>query len=502
MQKIHNAGAHRHTKNPLRQQTRTHRAHPTQSPLSRRTLHNKIAGHTPVRTRSRHRTRLSRRRRPISHNLTETLIHRRGRTTQKSRHLTARLTNTSRTLRKVHRLRKKRRHMRQQGTNLTAAAAIHNRQHANLRVGTLRQTHTLHARQLGNTRIQVSATTRRSERLITAQRRQNTWLNLRAIRHRQHLTLRRLHRLTNLRRKLQRTTAGSAPAPGRGSTHLKMRAERTLRNPSISPRPAVSSPNTVQLLITQNRVNQRPTLLPLSRNRIRPTLQLPRTRRLHRNPRRLQSTQKILRRIRVQRRHKQHALNLLRQLLHLLRTLPRHRTRTQQLAQMLMMRLHIKRDAVITNLSGHQRTGRLSRRQKTQPLRVPRLANSARLCQPLTHQHTHHRMLRQQSHRARRQLRGKRLMRCRLKEIGGGIGGGLGGADRSRGGIRSSRRTQKISAEQLLLTLNLPRHRQIPLRIGRLTHIRKIQHRAVLHKTARMRSGSRQNSLHQTQIMA
>ena len=62
--------------------------------------------------------------------------------------------------------------------------------------------------------------------------------------------------------------------------------------------------------------------------------------------------------------------------------------------------------------------------------------------------------------------------------------------------------TQKISAEQLLLTLNLPRHRQIPLRLGRLTHIRKIQHRAVLHKTARMRSGSRQNSLHQTQIMA
>ena len=155
VQKIHNAGAHRHTKNPLRQQTRTHRAHPTQSPLSRRTLHNKIAGHTPVRTRSRHRTRLSRRRRPISHNLTETLIHRRGRTTQKSRHLTARLTNTSRTLRKVHRLRKKRRHMRQQGANLTAAAAIHNRQHAHLRVGTPRQTHTLQARQLGNTRIQV-----------------------------------------------------------------------------------------------------------------------------------------------------------------------------------------------------------------------------------------------------------------------------------------------------------------------------------------------------------
>ena len=329
VQKIHNAGAHRHTKNPLRQQTRTHRAHPTQSPLRRRTLHNKIAGHTPVCTRSRHRTRLSRRRRPISHNLTETLIHRRGRTTQKSRHLTARLTNARGTLRKVHRLRKKRRHMRQQRTNLTAAAAVHNRQHAHLRVGTLRQTHTLQARQLGNTRIQVSATTRRSERLITAQRRQNARLNLRAIRHRQHLTLRRLHRLTNLRRQLQRTTAGSAPAPGRGAAHLKMRAERTLRNPGISPRPAVSSPNTVQLLIAQNRVNQRPTLFPLSRNRLRPTLQLPRTRRLHRNPRRLQSTQKILRRIRVQRRHKQHALNLLRQLLHLLRTLPRHRTRTQ-----------------------------------------------------------------------------------------------------------------------------------------------------------------------------
>ena len=470
MQKIHNAGAHRHTKNPLRQQTRTHRAHPTQSPLRRRTLHNKIAGHTPVRTCSRHRTRLSRRRRPISHNLTETLIHRRGRTTQKSRHLPARLTNTSRTLRKLHRLRKKRRHMRQQGTNLTAAAAIHNRQHAHLRVGTLRQTHTLHARQLGNTRIQVSATTRRSERLITAQRRQNARLNLRAIRHRQHLTLRRLHRLTNLRRQLQRTTAGSAPAPGRGATHLKMRAERTLRNPGISPRPAVSSPNAVQLLIAQNRVNQRPTLFPLSRNRIRPTLQLPRTRRLHRNPRRLQSTQKILRRIRVQRRHKQHALNLLRQLLHLLRTLPGCRARTQQLAQMLMMRLHIKRDAVIANLSRHQRTGRLSRRQKTQPLRMPRGANSARLRQPLTHQHTHHRMLRQQSHRARRQLRGKRLMRRRLQEIRGGIGGGgIGGC-----GGRGSGSTQKISAEQLLLALNLPRHRQIPLRLHRLTHIRKI----------------------------
>ena len=92
--------------------------------------------------------------------------------------------------------------MRQQRTNLTAAAAIHNRQHAHLRVGTLRQTHTLQARQLGNTRIQVSATTRRSERLITAQRRQNARLNLRAVRHRQHLTLRRLNRLTNLRRKL------------------------------------------------------------------------------------------------------------------------------------------------------------------------------------------------------------------------------------------------------------------------------------------------------------
>ena len=273
-----------------------------------------------------------------------------------------------------------------------------------------------------------------------------------------------------------------------------MRAERTLRNPGISPGPAVSSPNTVQLLIPQNRVNQRPTLLPLSRNRIRPTLQLPRTRRLHRNPRRLQGTQKILRRIRVQRRHKQHALNLLRQLLHLLRTLPRHRTRTQQLAQMLMMRLHIKRDAVIANLSRHQRTGRLGRRQKTQSLRVPRLANSACLRQPLTHQHTHHRMLRQQSHRARRQLRGKRLMRRRLQEIRGGISRGQGGV--------SSGRTQKISAEQLLLTLNLPRHRQIPLRLHRLTHIRKVQHRAVLHKTIRMRSRSHQNSLHQTQIMA
>ena len=162
-----------------------------------------------------------------------------------------------------------------------------------------------------------------------------------------------------------------------------------------------------------------------------------------------------------------------------------------------MMRLHIKRDAVITNLSRHQRTGRLSRRQKTQPLRVPRLANSARLRQPLTHQHTHHRMLRKQSHRACRQLRGKRLVRCRLQEIGGGICRGIGGC-----GGRGGGGTQKISAEQLLLALNLPRHRQIPLRLHRLTHIRKIQHRAVLHKTARMRSGSHQNSLHQTQIMA
>ena len=128
---------------------------------------------------------------------------------------------------------------------------------------------------------------------------------------------------------------------------------------------------------------------------------------------------------------------------------------------------------------------------------MPRLANSARLRQPLAHQHTHHRMLRKQSHRARRQLRGKRLMRRRLKEIGGGICGGTYGC-----GGRGSGRTQKIGAEQLLLTLNLPRHRQIPLRLHRLTHIRKIQHRAVLHKTARMRSGSHQNSLHQTQIMA
>ena len=93
-------------------------------------------------------------------------------------------------------------------------------------------------------------------------------------------------------------------------------------------------------------------------------------------------------------------------------------------------------------------------------------------------------------------------MRRRLQEIRGRSGGGLGGAGRRRGGIRSSRRAQKISAEQLLLTLNLPRHRQISLRLGRLTHIRKIQHRAVLHKTARMRSGSYQNSLYQTQIMA
>ena len=85
------------------------------------------------------------------------------------------------------------------------------------------------------------------------------------------------------------------------------------------------------------------------------------------------------------------------------------------------------------------------------------------------------------------------MRRC-LKEIGGGVCGGLGGV--------GSGRTQKIGAEQLLLTLNLPRHRQIPLRLHRLTHIRKIQHRAVLHKTARMRSGSHQNSLHQTQIMA
>ena len=168
-----------------------------------------------------------------------------------------------------------------------------------------------------------------------------------------------------------------------------------------------------------------------------------------------------------------------------------------------MMRLHIKRDAVITNLSRHQCTSRLSRCQKTQSLRVPRLANSARLRQPLTHQHTHHWMLRQQSHRARRQLRGKRLMRRRLQEIRGGIRGGLrgacGGSDR---GGRGRGHAQKIGTEQLLLPLNLPRHRQIPLRLHRLTHIRKIQHRAVLHKTVRMRSGSRQNSLHQTQIMA
>ena len=159
-----------------------------------------------------------------------------------------------------------------------------------------------------------------------------------------------------------------------------------------------------------------------------------------------------------------------------------------------MMRLHIKRDAVIANLSRHQRAGRLSRRQKTQPIRVPRRTDSACLRQPLTHQHAHHRMFRKQSHRARRQLRGQRLMRRRLKEIGGGICGGLGGV--------GSGCTQKISTEQLLLTLNLPRHRQIPLRLHRLTHIRKIQHRPVLHKTARMCSGSHQNSLHQTQIMA
>ena len=88
------------------------------------------------------------------------------------------------------------------------------------------------------------------------------------------------------------------------------------------------------------------------------------------------------------------------------------------------------------------------------------------------------------------------MRRC-LKEIGGRICRGTGGC-----GGRGGGRTQKIGAEQLLLTLNLPCHRQIPLRLHRLTHIRKIQHRAVLHKTARMRSGSHQNPLHQTQIMA
>ena len=88
-------------------------------------------------------------------------------------------------------------------------------------------------------------------------------------------------------------------------------------------------------------------------------------------------------------------------------------------------------------------------------------------------------------------------MGCRLKELGGGIRGGASGC-----GGRGSGYAQEIGAEQLLLTLNLPRHRQIPLRLHRLTHIRQIQRRAVLHKTTRMRSRSHQNPLHQTQIMA
>ena len=73
--------------------------------------------------------------------------------------------------------------MRQQRPNLAAAPTIHNGQQPHLRLRTLSQRQPVRTAQLGNALVQVgavprNATSRRSQRLIPAERRQNTRLNL------------------------------------------------------------------------------------------------------------------------------------------------------------------------------------------------------------------------------------------------------------------------------------------------------------------------------------
>ena len=73
--------------------------------------------------------------------------------------------------------------MRQQRPNLAAAAPIHNGQQPHLRLRPLSQRQPVRTAQLGNALVQVgavprNATSRRSQRLIPAERRQNTRLNL------------------------------------------------------------------------------------------------------------------------------------------------------------------------------------------------------------------------------------------------------------------------------------------------------------------------------------
>jgi hypothetical protein len=177
--------------------------------------------------------------------------------------------------------------LRHQSAGLAAGGAVHGAEHRELGLSPV----TAEAL-VGDALIEVTAACCGGERRVLPESRQHPRFELRGIGDDEDVALVRSHGVAHLVRDLQRSAAPRRPASGHDTADHVLRAEAAVVHPGVEPGPAVGGQEPGEFLVGEERRNRRVLL----------ALEFPGPRGPHLDPRPVQCSQDLLRRVRIQAR--------------------------------------------------------------------------------------------------------------------------------------------------------------------------------------------------------